>query len=192
MHNWCCNSEMLNFIQSLLIILTALISFGRCSECDCIIGGIGGNNVRVPGGYRDGMTLKIRGRPNNNRTEADGKWGLSFFRYDPNRPSNRYPDSIFVWEVRMDLRLIITEANKNGSWVGVKHNFNNFPFTVGKDFTLEIDIEKDRFAIYVNSKFHDEYRSSLGPLETYNGLQLWGTDTRVYKPWCLKQNNRRS
>jgi hypothetical protein len=137
-------------------------------------------------GYRDGMTLNIRGRPNNNRTEADGKWGLSFYRYDPNRLPNRYQDSIFVWIVRMDLNLIITKANKNGSWVGVNHNYNNFPFTVGKDFTLEIDIEKHRFAIYVNGKFHDEYRSSLGPLESYNGLNLWETDTQVYKSWCLK------
>jgi hypothetical protein len=50
----------------------------------------------------------------------------------------------------MDLNLIITEAYKNGSWVGVKHNHNNFSFTVGRDFTLEIDSERDRFAIYVN------------------------------------------
>jgi hypothetical protein len=180
---------MLNLTQSLLIILTALISFGRCSEYNCNIGGIGRNNIVMVDGYGDGMTLNIRGRPNNNRTEADGKWGLSLYRYDPNRPPNRYQDSIFVWEVRMDLNLIITEPYKNGFWVGVKNNHNNFPFTVGKDFTLEIDIEKHRFAIYVNGKFYDEYRSSLGSLESYNGLNLWGTDTQVYKSWCFKQTD---
>jgi hypothetical protein len=178
---------MLNYIQSLLIILIAHISFGRCSERDCNIYGTTHNNIIMPDGYRDGMTLNVRGRPNSNRTETDGKWGINFYRYDQNKPPNRNQDSIFIWMVRMDLNLIITEAHENGSWIDVKHNYNNFPFTVGRDFTLEIDIEKDRFAIYVNGKFHDEYRSSLGPLESYNSLKLWGTGTAVYNWWCLKQ-----
>ncbi len=64
---------MLNFIQSLLIILIALISFGRCSELNRNIGGIGRNNIFMLYVYRNVMTLNIRGRPNNNRAEADGK-----------------------------------------------------------------------------------------------------------------------
>jgi len=168
---------------NLLIILIAALRTGQCNQCNCIVGGYGKNDVQVPGGFREGMTFYLTGRPNYNNRENVSKRGFNFYRFD--RSNLGYKETGLTWVTRMGLKLIITECYKSG-WVGIKHNYNNFPFTVGKDFTIEVRIEKDRFLFYINGRYHDEYGRLVGPLESYNAIQLFTTDTEIFKSWCLK------
>lgn len=117
----------------------------------------------IPGGIYDGKMIEIKGRI----PYGADRIGINLVTgFDPNS------DKALHLSIRFDQNCVVRNHQEYGQW-GREERLGVFPFSIGRDFTMMIAVERNNYRIAVNNQHCWDFRHRL-PFERVKSLAMDG------------------